>query len=438
MKTILFLVVLGLCTSAYTQHRYEDKIQPAVFAITMVQLHDVVNPPAAARFFTYSLLPAYDLVSAVDASATPPSVIFRHYTDYRPSIDKKQLDLGFAAVYTILETGRLLLPSGYLLEKNCADLEAYARKNGLSENRLEYSMQLAKAYAAHAVAFSKSDGYLKLSTLIRYSPKKTDGHWYPTPPAYIEAIEPNWKTIRPMMLDSAGQVAPLPPVAFSRDTSSAFFKMASEVHEIGKRGLREEQEIAAFWDCNPFAVSSSGHMNVGFKKISPGAHWMNIAAIACVQSKLSLAKYLFVQTITAATLMDAFISCWDEKYRSDRIRPETYINQEIDRNWQPLLQTPPFPEYTSGHSVVSGAAAVLLTAIFGNKYAYTDDTEIMFDLPARRFESFEQAANEAAISRLYGGIHFRDAIDQGLVQGRTIGKLVVGRMQQMLTLAAVK
>ncbi|HEU5146762.1 MAG TPA: vanadium-dependent haloperoxidase, partial [Chryseosolibacter sp.] len=124
-------------------------------------------------------------------------------------------------------------------------------------------------------------------------------------------------------------------------------------------------------------------------------------------------------------LMDGFISCWDEKYRSKLVRPETYINEHIDEDWVPLLQTPPFPEYTSGHSVISAASAVTLTKLFGDNFAFLDSTEVEFGLPARSFTSFMHASQEAAISRLYGGIHYRPAIDHGITEGIALGKFVI-------------
>jgi membrane-associated phospholipid phosphatase len=118
---------------------------------------------------------------------------------------------------------------------------------------------------------------------------------------------------------------------------------------------------------------------------------------------------------------DAFIGCWDAKYQYDLLRPITYIRRLIDPKFEPLLNTPPFPEYPSGHSVQSGAAAQVLTAEFGENYAFEDATHAKDGLPPRKFTSFKAAAAEAAISRLYGGIHFRAAIDRGLEQGACIG-----------------
>ncbi len=140
-------------------------------------------------------------------------------------------------------------------------------------------------------------------------------------------------------------------------------------------------------------------------------------------------KTIYAYTKTSIALMDAFISCWDEKYRSNLIRPETLINEHIDEDWQPVLQTPPFPEYTSGHSVVSGAAATTLTDIFGDQFSFDDDTEVAYGLPIRSFSSFNEAADEAAISRMYGGIHYRVAVEVGVKQGRDLGDFVIDNLQ---------
>ena len=126
-------------------------------------------------------------------------------------------------------------------------------------------------------------------------------------------------------------------------------------------------------------------------------------------------------------MADAFISCWNNKYRYNRVRPVTAIRKLIDQNWSPLLQTPPFPEYTSGHSVISTTSATILTHFFGDHFSFTDDTEEEFGLPPRKFNSFMMASKEAAISRLYGGIHFRDVIENGMKEGEQIGQFVITR-----------
>jgi hypothetical protein len=212
-----------------------------------------------------------------------------------------------------------------------------------------------------------------------------------------------------------------------------FYKELKEVFDVGneitKIGDSSEQvQIARFWDCNPYVSVTRGHLMFATKKITPGAHWIGIAKIACRNDNADFDKSVMVYTKTAIAIADGFISCWDEKYRSNLIRPETLINQYFDDNWKPILQTPPFPEYTSGHSVVSGAASVILASVFGDDFPFNDDTELPYGLPVRSFNSFSQAADEAAISRMYGGIHYRAAIEVGVQQGRDLGKFVVNNL----------
>lgn len=405
-------------------------LQPTLFAVTMVMIHDVVNPPAASRFYTYCLLGAHEITAQRNAGIVSPSSFVREF---------KALDLPasepynyqIAALYCILETGRQLIPSGHLLEAEQTKLLGQLKKEGYGDPVLQASVAVAQTVARQIVGYAASDNYRKLSARLRYRPTKSDGSWYPTPPAYIEAIEPHWRTIRPMVIDSCTQFKPLPPVPFSKDSSSAFFKLAYDVYQTGNTLTDEQRFIASYWDCNPFAVNTSGHMAIGFKKISPGGHWMNITSIATARAKLPFDKTILVHSLVAMTLLDSFISCWDEKYRSNRVRPETVINRYINVHWQPLLQTPPFPEYTSGHSVISTAVAELLSYLIGDTFAFTDNTEILFELPEREFKSFRQAASEAAISRLYGGIHYRDAIVNGQAQGKAIGEFVVARLKKL-------
>lgn len=226
------------------------------------------------------------------------------------------------------------------------------------------------------------------------------------------------------MMDSASQFMPARPTKYDVSKGSQYYNETMEVYNSVKNATPEMIEIANFWDCNPYKLNVTGHVMHATKKISPGGHWINITATACRKAKLDFVHSTRAYAAVSFGLFDAFISCWDEKYRSVATRPETVINENIDPEWVPLLQTPPFPEYPSGHSVASGAASVILTHIFGDNFAFTDETEVEFGLKPRSFTSFKQAADEASVSRLYGGIHFMPAITNGVSQGRAIGELV--------------
>ena len=432
MNRAIFLFILFLST--LFSHAQKNKadfallVQPAIFAQSKVMMHDVVNPPAASRYYAYGTLGAYAIVARHNPAIIKPEVLIRDFKSITISTNSNSYDYRIAALYCILETGRIMLPSGYMIEEDEAGFVKKMRSQKVAQAVLDSSIAVAKNVATQIVAFSKEDHYNKLSALVRYTPIRGDAYWYPTPPAYIEAVEPNWKTIRPWMIDSCNQFIPSPPVAFSKDSSSAFYRQAYEVYHAVKYPKGEDVAVAAFWDCNPFAIETAGHLSIGFKKISPGGHWMSIGCIAAQEAKLDFDHTIAVEVCLAATIADAFISCWDEKYRSNRIRPETYINRYIDARWQPLLQTPPFPEYTSGHSVISTAAAQVLTYLFGDNFHFTDNSEALFELPDRSFTSFNQAAAEAAISRMYGGIHYRDAVEYGQEEGKRIGEYVVTKL----------
>ena len=428
---IIIIIFFSSVARAQSKKPLPDyfQLKPAVFSLSMVMMHDVVNPPAASRFYCYAMLGAYEIVSQNNSSFIPLRTLLKNYRSDKITVEKNNYDYRIAAVYCILETGKRMLPSGYMLQEQEDKYTQTLRKHKITTSIIDESVAVAKAVTENIVAYAKTDGYGNLSAKLRYSPVRGEGNWYPTPPAYIEAVEPNWKTIRTMLIDSCNQFVPLSPLAFSKDSTSGFYQLAREVYDVSKKLTPQQLHIASFWDCNPFVVNTSGHMAIGFKKISPGGHWMNIAGIAAQKATLSFDNTVLLHTVLSLTIMDAFISCWDEKYRSNRIRPETYINKYIDINWQPILQTPPFPEYTSGHSVISTASAEVLTYLLGDLFSFTDNSEELFQIPARSFQSFKQAAGEAAISRLYGGIHFKDAIENGQTEGRELGKNIVEKIK---------
>jgi hypothetical protein len=414
------------CSQLRAQNpRLTEQLNPtkALNAINMTMVHDVVSPPVAARYYAYSMLGAYSIVAAHTKNLPAQQRLVKNFTtDLHLDTVKATYDYQIAAYFSILETARLLLPSGETLAEEEEDFLQALAKQGVKPDVLSQSVRVGKLTAAAVVKYSKADHYAQLSALKRYTPIKAEGNWYPTPPAYLEAVEPNWKTIRPMVIDSASEFRPAIPCAFSKDTTSAFYHEALAVYKVSKKLSPEQLEITQFWDCNPFAVNTSGHMSIGFKKISPGGHWMNIAALVAKQQKVGFDKTIYVLCAEGITLMDAFISTWDAKYATNRIRPETYINRYLDVKWQPVLQTPPFPEYTSGHAVISNASAEVLSYLLGDKIAYVDDTEIPYGSGKRAFTSFRQAAAEASVSRFYGGIHYMDSIESGNEQGRKIGR----------------
>jgi hypothetical protein len=300
---------------------------------------------------------------------------------------------------------------------------------GVPEKVILASRTYANKVVDEILKWSKNDMYSQTRTFPKYSIKEEDQYWKPTPPDYMDGIEPHWTEIRTMVLDSSNQFPPKDPLVLDLKKGSPFQKQLNEVFEMTSNLTKEQVDIAKFWDCNPYVTHHKGHSMFATKKITPGGHWIGITSVATRQAKSSFEDTVNAYANVSISLFDAFISCWDEKWKTLIVRPETLINQYYDEEWLPLLQTPPFPEYTSGHSVISRAAAVILTDLFGENFQFTDSTEIMYGLPERSYNSFLHASEEAAISRLYGGIHYMMAITEGVEQGQKVGDYVVNKIQ---------
>jgi membrane-associated phospholipid phosphatase len=200
------------------------------------------------------------------------------------------------------------------------------------------------------------------------------------------------------------------------------------VNNIGDSLTEEQKHIADFWDDNPFKLNVTGHVMFATKKFSPAGHWMNIVGIAAKKTGADFNTTVYGYTKTSIALFDGFIACWDEKYRSNFVRPETVINHSVNPDWRPYIQTPPFPSFTSGHATISAAAAEAMTQVFGDNVSFTDTSLLEFGIANREIKSFRQAAAEAAMSRLYGGIHYRFDNEEGSKAGKRIGELIVQRL----------
>lgn len=287
---------------------------------------------------------------------------------------------------------------------------------GIAESVLERSRLHGQRLGQSILAWAWTDGYL-LSRDRAYTLPQGEAFWVATGSANQgQPLEPYWGEQRPFAMSAADACAPPPPLPFSTQSNSAFYAQAYAVYDTYRTLDDEQRAIAQFWADNPG------------ESATPPGHWLAIANQAISQQGLNLAQAAELHALLSIALADSFISCWQEKYVSLVVRPVTYIQRYIDPHWQPIVVTPPFPEYTSGHSVASAAAAHVLTHLLGN-VAFTDRTHEDRGLPARHFASFQAAAEEAAISRLYGGIHYPMAIEHGLTQGVCVGERVLDRVQ---------
>lgn len=400
----------------------------AVDKVVEIMIHDIFSPPVASRIFVYPNIAAYEIIALENKEYNSLEGQVTGLTAIPKPEKEVAINYQMAALIAHMEMSKRLIFSEQRLEVFRDSL--YTNWEDKNKTLFLASKDYGLKVVEHIADWMKKDNYAQTRTMPKFTVDADNpSRWQPTPPAYMDGIEPHWNKIRPFALDSASQFIPVPPPPFSMEKGSIFYNQVKEVYDISleiaeKGDESDELATAKFWDCNPYVSVTRGHLMFATKKITPGAHWMGIVKIACRNTKADFDKTIYANTKTSMAIADAFISCWDEKYRSNLIRPETLINQHIDDNWKPVLQTPPFPEYVSGHSVVSGAASTILTGIFGDNFAYEDDTEIAYGLPVRSFTSFNQAADEAAMSRMYGGIHYKVAIEVGLKQGRDLGNFV--------------
>lgn len=409
-----------------------EYVHQTVKNLTDIIVHDIFSPPVASRIYAYATIAAYE---AARPGFEEYKSLEGQLTDLKdvPAPEAgKEYCFPLAGMSAFIKVGRTLIFSEDQMNQYEAGLMEKFKELQMPADVFERSVAYGERIGTHILSWADGDMYKQTRTYPKFSINEEEARWQPTPPDYMDGIEPHWKEIRPFVIKSPDQFTPPPPTPYSVDPNSQFYKETLEVYEAlrveNEEEAAERTAIAKFWDCNPYVSHHTGHVMFATKKITPGGHWMGIAAIACRKDGADFMKSIQAYTLTAIALADGFISCWDEKYRSNLVRPETVINRHIDENWAPTLQTPPFPEYTSGHSVISRSAAVALTSIFGDNFAYRDDVEEEFGLPARNFNSFMEASSEAAVSRLYGGIHYRPAIDNGVEQGEKVGKYVVANV----------
>ena len=400
----------------------------AIKQVTDVIVYDIYSPPVASRIYAYVAVAGYEAARHSNAGYLSLSGQLHGLAQVPSPVADKEYSFSLSSVHATLLVAAQMIISEEKIRNFHDNILQEIKRSGMPSEVYDRSLAYGKKVADHILEWAAGDNYKQTRSLSKYAVINDAGSWKPTPPSYMKAIEPHWGKLRTFIIDSSQQFSPPPATAFSADSNSGFYKEAKEVMEIGKRLTPEQVDIANFWDCNPFKMNINGHVMYATKKISPGGHWINIACLAAKKVNADFLRSAEAYVILSITLADSFISCWDEKFRSKVIRPETYINQYIDGSWVPLLQTPPFPEYTSGHSVVSAAAAVVLEKLFGDHFSYSDSTELEFQIPVRNFTSFQQAAREAAISRFYGGIHYMPSITNGLAEGDQLGRFITRKL----------
>ncbi|MFM1929491.1 MAG: hypothetical protein RL387_819 [Bacteroidota bacterium] len=396
--------------------------------LTQIIIYDVFTPPVASRIYVYSSIAAYEAIRHAQKDA--PSIAAKlNGFDKMPEPDaSKKYDFDLAASVAFFKVARNVKVFSVDSLTNYENTVHENFKQQLDEATYKASVAFGDTIANVVLKRAKTDGYAASRGKSKFLGSNEPGQWRPTPPDYLDGVEWCWNTMKTMVLDSASQFKPSLPPAFNANPGSPFYTMVKEVYDINKNLTDEQKLIAKYWDDNPFVIEHSGHMTFGNKKITPGGHWMGIAAQIIKQEKADHVKAAQTFALTSIALYDAFISCWDEKYRSNYVRPVTVIKDMIDKDWMPFLQTPPFPEYTSGHSTITASAATVLTKLYRDNLAFEDSSDYKYIGLKRKFSSLHEAAAECSMSRVYGGIHYVISVNTGAEAGKKVGGLVVKKI----------
>ena len=414
---VLFLFACGQAQAAAVS---PEQVLAGWYNLTLnlVRHTATYSPPVASRAFAYVGITAFEATASGDPKLHTLAGQLNGLKTLPEREPGKTYDetivLNSALDSAIHDFFSNTGPSGqHALEAQSRLTKADVAK-GVAPEIISRSVAYGRVLEKAILAWSKTDGGAVIDNLgfpKHYELNKASGHWVPTSTYQLQQapLLPNWGKNRTFAMPVGSTCGLPPPVAYSEDKNSDYMKQAQEVHDVKNADGDEQRVIARFWSDDP-----------GLSWTPPG-HWIGMVMEIADRDHLPVAKTTSALARLGVAVADGFIGCWQVKYVYDYIRPVTVIKKYIDPKWETLLITPPFPEYPSGHSTQSGAAAVALTTDFGENFAFDDATHQRDGLGVRHFKSFWDAANEAGISRMYGGIHFRAAIEQGLEQGRCIG-----------------
>jgi PAP2 superfamily len=386
-------------------------------SLALVRHTPTYTPPVASRALAYLGVTAYESVAS-GSSGLQSLAGQLHGLETMPKREAGQAYDEAAVLQAAMAfaTRQLFSNTGPTGQHAMAALETKLRSeisSALTPEILARSAAFGEALGKHVLAWSQGDNGAVVENMgfpSAYDAPAGAAHWTPTSAIRLQQFPllPGWGANRPFAMPAAAACSLPPPPDYSEDKQSEFYGQALEVYQV-KQGLTAEQRtIARFWSDDAML------------SVTPPGHWIEIAWQIVERDRVPLPKAVDVLARLGIAEADAFIGCWRAKYQYDLLRPLTYIRRVIDPKWEPLLNTPPFPEYPSGHSTQSAAAAAVLTSVFGDNFAFRDETGKADGLAPRSFASFAAAANEAGLSRLFGGIHFRAAIEQGAAQGRCI------------------
>ena len=419
----LFFVTTTACNTNVQQPLAASYLHEWNMAYEKGIINDFFSPPVAGRMYAYPNLAVYAINTEGKGKLLQE---LKGFPALASEIKNKEL----VSLYAFYYVGKKMIYSYNFLEDHLIPFENKLKEDGFTPADLIRSKKKAEEVSKKIIDWAQEDNYKETRSATKFVLKNKAGAWKPTGPDYLDALEPNWKEIRPFFIDSASQfTANYKPYPYNMiDKNNNFYKELMEVKKQVDKTNKEELATSKYWDCNPLAPQHVSHITYAEKKLTPGGHWMNILRNVSISKKENFEKASKAYALVSLSIHDGFVACWQSKYHYDYIRPITAIQENWDSKWNTLILTPNFPEYPSGHSVISGVASTLLAQHYGDETSFMDNAEEPFGMTPRKFNSFTEARDQAAMSRFYAGIHFKKAILDGVDMGREIGQKIIEKL----------
>jgi hypothetical protein len=397
--------------------------------ITAVMVGDGFSPVLASRTYAYPNIAAYEVLQLRDGHHPTPDTPWNELRALPTPDTTQNYSYELAAIQAFATVSKKLLYREDACDALLQQHIAFFRDSmQVSEEVIANSVNYGTAAGAHILEWAAGDRYAQTKANPKYIFSQAPGKWSPTPSDFRSALEPYWGTLRTFSgIKTEDNQVPF-VIPFSEAKGSPFYNLVMEVYDKSQQVTDEERTIATYWDDSPDQMSFVGHVPSPKRSISPPAHWIAIAGEACKNERWKMSETAKCYTMVSVAIADAMICCWVQKYETNLIRPVTYIRKNIDEDWMPIIVNPPFPEHSSGHASVSFAAATILTHLVGDNHPFTDTRLVEYGLGERSFKSYNEAAQEAAISRFYGGIHYTTGMEGGKTQGIRTGEFVIGRL----------
>jgi hypothetical protein len=414
------LVACQKATPFQTQNQYSSEVATSWMNLylRLTKVTPGFNSVVATRAYAYAGLALYESVAQGNKNLQS---IMPQLND-APSIPAVQSEKKYywpaSANATMASITKKLFGNASAAMVTAIDSLENDWNNRFQNKATAEEIQLATAFGKQVATiifdWSKTDGGHEAynnTTSATYVPPTGAGMWVPTPPALSKPLHPYWGNNRSFIKNIVTETQPAPPIPFSTEPGSAFFNEVKYLFDRSKQLSGNDSITVKFWG------DITGNYNAP-------AHATNIVTQLVLRKNLSLHDAAILYCKHGIAYSDALISSFKAKYQYNLLRPISYIRTVFEEaNWNSVIPTPPHPEYASNHAVISSAAAQVLAGRFGNSYMFTDSTYAV-EYGTRMYPSFQKYAEEAAISRVLGGIHYQFTAVSGLEQGKKVGNRV--------------